>query len=170
MAKKDKDAPQAEGEEPKPKGGGGLMSWLPVVIIAAGGTFGMVWYASTPPEVIELPCEPEPERIDPEELAARAAKYVALEPIVVPLAPDAEASHLRITIALGMPPEYDDLTEVQFLRLRDRFIERLRLSDTSLITDPEAMPALKQSLLSQARSTLGEDAVYSILVTDFLLK
>lgn len=156
--------------EQKPKGGGGLMSTLPVVIIAAGATFGMVWWAATPPEVVELPCEAEPDPIDPDELAARAAKYVALEPIVVSLAPESGASHLRITIALGMPPELDDLTDVQFLRLRDRMIERLRLTDTSLITDPDAMPELKASLLAQARSTLGDDAVYSVLVTDFLLK
>ncbi|RFB04739.1 flagellar basal body-associated FliL family protein [Parvularcula marina] len=149
---------------------GGLMSILPLAVIAAAGTFGMVWFAATPQPVQVIPCEEEVKPIDPEEMAARAASYVSLEPIVVSLAPDAGADHLRITIALGRPPESPELTDVQFLRLRDRFIERLRLTDIDLITDPMAMPELKASLLDQAHSTLGDDAVYSILVTDFLLK
>ena len=171
MAKAEKKA-EAEGEEPAKGGGGGLMSSLPVAVIAAAAWFGMVWFAATPQPVQYLECEPEEEEehIDPEELAARAASYVSLEPITVSLGPDAGASHLRITIALGRPPESPELTDVQFLRLRDRFIERLRLTDVSLITDPAALPALKATLLEQAHSTLGEDAVYSILVTDFLLK
>ncbi|MEM9232838.1 MAG: flagellar basal body-associated FliL family protein [Pseudomonadota bacterium] len=162
---------EAEDTEKPAKSGGGLMSVLPVAVIAAAGTFGMVWFAATPQPVEVLPCEViEEEPIDPEELAARAASYVSLEPIVVTLGPEAGADHLRITIALGRPAEAAELTEVQFLRLRDRFLERLRLTDLSLITDPAAMPELKASLLEQAHSTLGDDAVYSVLVTDFLLK
>lgn len=170
MAKEKEADTGAEGAEKSGKSGGGLMSTLPLAVIAAGATFGMVWFAATPQPVQVIPCEEEVRPVDPEELAARSASYVSLEPIVVSLAPDAGASHLRITIALGRPADAPELTDVQFLRLRDRFLEKLRLTDISLITNPAAMPELKASLLEQAHSTLGEDAVYSVLITDFLLK
>ncbi len=170
-------------EAPAPKGPG-LMSFLPLAVIAGGATFGMVWFAATPPpppeqvlvgqnedgEIMACPMVKEPDPIPIEELEARAAKYVQLEPITVSLGADAGAKHLKVTIVLGTPPESNDLTDVQFLRLRDRFLERLRTVDSALIKDPQAMPALKRSLLTQAKETLGQDSVYSVLITDFLMK
>lgn len=169
MSDAENEIEEEEGAEAG-SSGGGMMSSILLAVVAGAACFGMVWFASTPPAPVVLPCEEVEKPVDPEELAARAATYVSLEPITVSLGPDAGASHLRITVALGMPPKAAPLTDVQFLRLRDRLIERLRLADTTLITDPTAMSALKASLLDQAHSTLGDDAVYSILVTDFLLK
>ncbi len=172
-------AKQTEEETEEKPSGGGLMSVLPMAVVAAAASFGMVWVARGEAGVpSEAACEAfveEEERADmtPEELAeleARAAKYITLEPITVSLGPDANARNLRITLALGIPPELDELTDVEFLRLRDRFLERLRTVDTNLIADPSAMPALKETLLAQARMTLGDDAVYSVLITDFLMK
>lgn len=161
---------EENSEEETPKAsGGGLMSILPLAVIAAAGTFGMVWYASEPAEQLAA-CEArEIEEIDPEELQARTADYITLDTITVSLPKEAGAKHLRMTLALGVPKS-THLTDVQTLRLRDRFLERLRTVDTTLLMDPMAMPALKQALLAQAQSTLGSDAVYSILITDFLMK
>lgn len=171
--------PAEEGEEETPKSGGGLMGSLPLVVIAGLASFGMVWFISTPPPVEEYyeddeyvpECEVvEHDEPDPEELAARAAKYVSLEPITVSLGPDAGAKHLRISLALGTPDDSEELTEVEFLRLRDQFLEQLRTADLQLIKDPKAMPTLKAMLLAKAQSTLGQDEVYSVLITDFLMK
>lgn len=163
--KKDEDAPKPSG--------GGLMAILPLVVIAGAASFGMVWFAtSPPPPVTPEMCEAVVvrEEIPPEELQARAAKYIPLDPFTVSLGPDAGARHVMMTIALGAPADADPLTEVQRLRLRDQFLERLRTIDSHMITDPDAMPDLKSSLLLQAQATLGKDAVYSILVTEFLMK
>jgi flagellar FliL protein len=154
------------------KKGGGIMSVLPLAVIAAAGTFGMVWYAAAPAPTVAAACETEhaADIVPPEELEARAANYLKLEPILVTLGPEAGARHLKIEVVLGTPSDIEALTEVEHLRLRDQFLERLRLVDTSVLTDPAAMPALKDELLVQARSTLGADAVYSVLITDFLMK
>ena len=161
--------PQEEqAAEPK---SGGLMSILPIALIAAAGTFGMVWFAAAPaaaPSECEVLTPATP--LTPEEMQARTANYVELDPITVSLGPEAGARHLRISVVLGTPSDVDDFSDVQYLRLKDRFLERLRLVDSSIITDPAAMPALKEELLSQARATLGDDAVYSVLVTEFLMK
>lgn len=166
--------PEETPDEPPKKAG--LMSIIPLAVVAAGATFGMVWMASSPPEPVVADCSVVEEAVDPvmpvppEELAARAASYVTLEPLTVALAKDAGAKHARVTVALGVPAEAEPLSDVQFLRLRDRFLERLRAVDSRLILEPAAMPALKQSLLHQARLTLGEDAVVSVLITDFMMK
>ncbi|MEM9421844.1 MAG: flagellar basal body-associated FliL family protein [Pseudomonadota bacterium] len=166
------------------KKGPGLMSVLPLAVIAGGATFGMVWFAATPPpmpepvmmaqgedgEMVRCPAQEEPDPVSIEELEARDAKYVRLEPITVSLGADAGAKHLKVSIVLGTPSDSLDLTDVQFLRLRDRFLERLRTVDSALLRDPKAMPALKLSLLAQAKETLGQDSVYSVLITDFLMK
>lgn len=163
-----------EEENPKPSGGG-LMSVLPLVVIAGAASFGMVWFATSPPppitaEMCEAVVAAAADNIEPEELQARAAKYITLDTLTVSLSPDAGAKHVMMTIALGTPADAEDLTDVQALRLRDQFLERLRTIDTAMITDPEAMPQLKESLLLQAKATLGKEAVYSVLVTDFLMK
>ncbi|MEM9988914.1 MAG: flagellar basal body-associated FliL family protein, partial [Pseudomonadota bacterium] len=128
--------------------------------------------APPPPVNLEVACkEIKPaEKLSVEELEARGAKYVTLEPITVSLAPNAGAKNLKIGISLSTPPDASELTDIQFLRLRDRFLERLRTVDTNLLIDPKAMPVLKQALLAQAQATLGTDAVYSVLITDFLMK
>ncbi|WOI52696.1 flagellar basal body-associated FliL family protein [Parvularcula sp. LCG005] len=156
----------------QPAKSGGIMSILPLAVVAAGATFGMVWMASAPAESAVGSCEfaVAPEPVDIEELTLRAANYVTLEPITVTLGPDAGAKHLRMTIALATPEESQGLTDVQFLRLRDRFLERMRTVDSKMISDPEAMPQLKETLLAQAQATLGEDKVFGILITDFLMK
>lgn len=170
------DEKPAEEDAPAEKGGG-LMSVLPLAVIAAAGTFGMVWFAAAPApgptDMAACPAgehaEAKPE-VDIAELEARAAKYVELDSLTVSLGADAGAKHLKITIVLGTPPDGAELTDVEFLRLRDQFLERLRTVDSALISDPKAMPALKRSLLAQARNTLGQDSVYSVLITDFLMK
>lgn len=168
---------KSEDDVPAPKGGG-LMSILPVAVIAAAACFGMVWWVAAPQPVDEKACEAifaklneePPEVVSPEELAARAARYITLDTMTLSLAPESGAKHLRVTISLGMPADSRELSEAEYLRLRDKFMERLRTVDTAMITDPEAMPTLKSKLLEQARSVLGRDSVYSVLVTDFLMQ
>ena len=159
-------------EASAPKSGGGLMSSLPLALIAGAATFGMVWMAASPSGDDSAVCETSAhaEEVDIEELSLRAANYVTLEPITVSLGPDAGAKHLKVTISLATPEDAHGLTDVQFLRLRDRFLERLRTIDTAIITDPNGMADLKEILLTQAQATLGDDQVFGVLITEFLMK
>lgn len=176
-AKGAKDAAKSPGDGTEKPKGGGLMSALPLAVVAGAATFGVVWFAAAPTPTEAVTCEASDGTeataaapVDEAELEARAAKYVSLEPFTTTLGPDAGARHLRMSISLGIPADAADLTDVDFLRLRDRFLERLRTVDTKLISDPSAMPALKDVLLVQAKATLGQDSVYNVLVTDFVMK
>ncbi|ADM09629.1 flagellar motor protein [Parvularcula bermudensis HTCC2503] len=164
-------AAETEEVEPKKEGGGFLFTGV-LSVVAAASTFGMVWFAAAPPPPVDAAAcagfTAEP--LTPEEIEARTAKYVALEPFTVSLGPDAGAKHLRMSVALGRPADAVELSESEHLRLRDKLLERLRKVELTTITDPDGMPALKESLLDQAQATLGPDTVYNVLVTEFVMR
>jgi flagellar basal body-associated protein FliL len=151
---------EPEQVEAGKKGGSGLFTGLAAALVAGAGAFAFVWYSAAEPEPCEV-MEAKP--------AAAADRYVALEPMVVALSPEAGAQILRIEIALGLAGKGADLSTSDVLRLRDRWLDALRTVDTGMITDPERMPALRTELLTLSRSVLGEAVVAEILITEFMM-
>lgn len=148
-------------------GKGGLLATLALVVAAGGGAFGLVTLV---PSEEPAACETATAEDAPMPKAPIAAQYIALEPLAVALKPDAGARTLRIGLALGLSDSHQSLDEADVLRLKDGFLDSLRQTDSAAITDPDAMPALRAALLSEARLILGEGAVASLLITDFLMR
>ncbi|MBB4659623.1 flagellar basal body-associated FliL family protein [Parvularcula dongshanensis] len=146
---------------------GGALGIAALALIAGGGTFAMVKIASSG---LAPSCAAEAGPIAAEEHHdVPAAAYVALEPVVVSLRPGIGARSLRIGIALGMTDDHAALEEAQVLRLKDGFLGDLRAVTPDTVSDPEALPALREQLLHRARSVLGPGAVAEILITDFMM-
>ncbi|WP_031554736.1 flagellar basal body-associated FliL family protein [Parvularcula oceani] len=157
-------------EETTPAKRSGLMGTVLLGVVAAAGGFGVVSFATSSRPAVACEAAPEAEAA-PEEDAVKpaAASYAALDPFAVALAPDAGARTLRIGIALGLTDDHHSLDEADVLRLKDGFMDDLRAVETVVLTDPAAMPQLRERLLGRARTVLGEDLVAELLITDFLL-
>lgn len=165
MVTKTNDKNEGRGQaEANPGGKGGLLTTLALVAVAGGGAFALV---SLVPQNAVPGCETT---VAHPPIAPSAAKYIALDPLAVALKPDAGARTLRIGLALGLSDAHAELAEADILRLKDGFLDSLRKTDSAAITDPTAMPALREALLTEARLILGEGAVASLLITDFLMR
>lgn len=138
-----------------------MLATLALLPVAGAMGFGLVKLA---PAAAPSSCEAAKGPI------AEAASYATLDPIVVALAPEAGARSLRIGLAVGMADDHASLSDTDVLRLRDGFLDALRRVDSGVVTDPEAMPHLREELLGAARSILGEHVVASVLVTEFVMR
>ena len=95
--------------------------------------------------------------------------FVAMEPIMISLAPGSSARHLRFSGQLEVAP--DHATEVGALmpRVLDVLNTYLRAVEVRDLEDPAALPRLRAQMLRRIQVVLGEGKVRDLLVTEFVL-
>ncbi len=175
MAKKEKKKkgapkPAADGEEASPKKGGGLVGQIALMAVLGAGSFGTVWFL--PSRVDSAPAEhsaaqahtpaaePLDLKVDPE--------FVALNPFTISL--DGGNSLLKIGITLEVSEEAAYDIDPNDPQLRDAFTGYLRALKPEQIRDAAYMAQMRAQLVRRARLILGTDAVFGILITDFLVQ
>ena len=95
--------------------------------------------------------------------------FVAMEPIMISLAPGANARHLRFAGQLEVAP--DRAAEVTALmpRVLDVLNTYLRAVEARDLEDPAALARLRAQMLRRIQVVLGEGKVRDLLVTEFVL-
>ena len=95
--------------------------------------------------------------------------FVAMEPIMISLAPGANARHLRFAGQLEVAP--DRAAEVTALmpRVLDVLNTYLRAVEVRDLEDPAALARLRAQMLRRIQVVLGEGKVRDLLVTEFVL-
>lgn len=174
MAKKEKKKKGAakaatDGEEAAPKKGG-LIGQICLMVVLGAGSFGTVWFlpsrmdsAPAAPEetAMQTPvAEPLNLKIDPE--------FVTLNPFTISL--DGGNSLLKIGITLEVSEEAAYDIDPNDPQLRDAFTGYLRALKPEQIRDAAYMAQMRAQLVRRARLILGTDAVFGILITDFLVQ
>mgnify|MGYP006294695849 CR=1 FL=1 len=113
--------------------------------------------------------EDAPAPLRPVRAAAPPPGFVALEPLVVSLAEDAGAEHLRITLTLEVDPAR--LEDVE--RLRPRILDVLNTFlhavDARLLAQPRSMVRLRAQMLRRVRLVAPAGAVRDLLIQEFVL-
>ncbi|MEM6650377.1 MAG: flagellar basal body-associated FliL family protein [Pseudomonadota bacterium] len=102
-----------------------------------------------------------------------ALKLLTLEPIIISLAdqetPGRRAPRLRVAVAVeGKEKSMKDISVIS-LKLRDGFTAAARGLPPEILGGPEGLETLRDAFLEEARSLMGEDAITSILITDYLM-
>lgn len=175
MAKKEKKKkgaaqPAKDGDPPAPKKGGGLIGQISLMVVLGAGSFGTVWFLPSRVETVpasaseaadHVPAaEPLDLKIDPE--------FVALNPFTISL--DGGNSLLKIGITLEVSEEAAYDIDPNDPQLRDAFTGYLRALKPDQIRDAAYMAQMRAQLVRRARLILGTDAVFGILITDFLVQ
>lgn len=95
--------------------------------------------------------------------------FVAMEPIMISLAPGASARHLRFAGQLEVAP--DRAAEVTALmpRVLDVLNTYLRAVEVRDLEDPAALARLRAQMLRRIQVVTGEGRVRDLLVTEFVL-
>lgn len=175
MAKKAKKAKSdnTQSDEAAPaKGGMGLVGQIAIVAVLGITSFATVYLLPRPAPVI---IEDNTGKIDPdaEDISAAmdieiATKYFALEPLTLTLTDNRRT--LRIGITLEMVSDASDSVAPDDPKLRDAFTGYLRSLRTEQIEDAAFMAQLRAQLLRRAQIIIGQEAVHSVLITDFLVR
>lgn len=175
MAKKEKKKkgaapPAKDGEGAPPKKGGGLIGQLCLMIVLGAGSFGTVWFLPSrtvsAPDVLGDAAAHAPEQ-EPLDLTTDP-EFVALNPFTISL--DGGNSLLKIGITLEVSEEAAYDIDPNDPQLRDAFTGYLRALKPDQIRDAAYMAQMRAQLVRRARLILGTDAVFGILITDFLVQ
>lgn len=155
----------ATATQPAPEASGKKRRLMPVLIGILGGTaLGAGGFYATYTGLIA----PRPAAPTTVESAVDFA-FVALDPIMVSLAPNSDARLLRFSAQFEVAA--GSVTEVE--RLRPRLVDMinlyLRAVSPAELSDPTAMLRLRAQLLRRAQVIAGDGHIRDILITEFVL-
>jgi flagellar FliL protein len=134
-----------------------------VLALALGGAgFYATWSG-----MILAPKEEHGDMAKPSPLGGIA--FVALDTMVVSLAPDAGSDHLRFSAQVEVVDTAVADVELLKPRIMDVLNSYLRAIDTASIEDPQAMARLRAQMLRRVQIVTGEGRVRDLLITEFVL-
>lgn len=153
------------GEGARRGGKGGLLVGLVLGAASFGGAFYGVASGFVP-----LPWG-APEQAAAGEAATpwKEPAYVELEPMVVPLGPDASAAHLRASLVLDVAPGREEDVASALPRIVDALNVYLRALDERDLESPALTLRMRAQMLQQVRLVAPENSVNAVLLREFLL-
>jgi flagellar FliL protein len=149
---------------PKPKGKLGLLLGLMAALALGGGGFYAVYAGLLDPGSLL-----HHEAAAPEAGVAGDVAFVALDPIMISLAPGASAKHLRFSGQLEVGPDHAAEVTALMPRVLDVLNTYLRAVDVKDLEAPAALARLRAQMLRRIQVVTGEGMVNDLLVTEFVL-
>lgn len=155
------DSPQ--DAEPKKRSKLPLIIGLAGAVVAGGGGFyvtysGLLWPMAEAEASQDDHMDPMPD-----------VAYVAIEPVVISLAPTARNQHLRMSAQLEVESPSTGEVAVLMPRILDVLNGYLRAIDVAQIEDPSALVRIRAQLLRRIQVVVGEGRVRDLLITEFVL-
>jgi len=163
---------------PKPRGGGlkGLLFGLIGGLALGGGGFFAVYSGMLDPSMLlgrgdgSGHGEASGGGGHGESVAALPGiAFLAMEPIVISLPPDATARHLRFTGQLEIDPEHSAEVIQLMPRIQDVLNTYLRAVDVHDLEQPASLSRLRAQMLRRIQVVVGEGRVRDLLVIEFIL-
>lgn len=157
------DATVEAGDKPKRGKLPLLMGLLLAVILGAAGFF--VTYSGKLSGLAAAP----PSKVSAKGDSSTDAVFVPVPPLIVSLAPSANASHLRFTAQLEVNPASQAAVTRLMPRILDVMNTYLRAVEASDLEQPSVLVRLRAQLLRRIQIVSGEGSVRDLLVTEFAL-
>ena len=168
--------PRAAPENPR-KGGRILLVALPVAVLLGGGAFYGVYSGLVP--LPFAPPKPEspapaggaaaPDPIEAELVAGTLPAFVALEPMVISLAPEAAARHLKLSVQIEADPAQADAVSQLRPRIADVLNTFMRAVEPGMLERPRSMARLRAQMLRRVQLVAPPGAVRDVLIQEFVL-
>ncbi len=113
--------------------------------------------------------EPAAEPIDAARPEPRPTAFVPLDTMVISLAPEASARHLKITLQLDVDPERQAAVTAVVPRVADVLNTFLRAVDPAMLEQPRSMARLRAQMLRRVQLVAPPGAVRDLLIQEFVL-
>ncbi|MEM6637746.1 MAG: flagellar basal body-associated FliL family protein [Pseudomonadota bacterium] len=154
---------ETEEVAPKPSRMPLILGILLFVLAAGGGFYG------TYSGILSLESDPM-KKTDMGDVAPLPdIAFVALEPIVISLAREAESHHLRFNAHLEVGEAYQEEVYALMPRILDVLNSYLRAVEVHQLEDPSALIRLRAQMLRRVQIVTGEGRVRDLLITEFVL-
>ncbi len=145
------------------KGKLGLLLGGVAALGLGGGAFYAIYSGMIDPAgLFSHEAEPAPD-------ALGDVAFVAMEPIMISLPPDATARHLRFSGSLEVAPEHQGEVAGLMPRVLDVLNTYLRAVEVRDLEDPAALVRLRAQMLRRIQVVTGEGRVRDLLITEFVL-
>lgn len=156
------DAAMVEDAVPARRSRTGLIVGLAGALALGGGGFYAIFSGMLDPAAL-LQSEA------PAHAPAADVAFVALDPIMISLAPGASARHLRFSGQLEVEPLLVDEVTMLMPRILDVLNTYLRAVDVRDLEQPAAIARLRAQMLRRIQVVTGEGRVRDLLITEFIL-
>ncbi len=143
---------------------GGLLGGAAFYAVYSG-LVPLPWDAAPP----ELEAEAGIEPIDAARPEPLPAAFVPLDTMVISLAPEASARHLKITLQLDIDVEDREAITAVVPRITDVLNTFLRAVDPSMLEEPRAMARLRAQMLRRVQLVAPPGGVRDVLIQEFVL-
>lgn len=175
--KRHKQEKEAGPEQPSPpaakagKGGWKLVAGALVLALLLGaGAFYAVYSGLVALPRLERAETAAAREADPARAQAyRAGAYVALDPLVVSLGPEAGARHLRVELVVEVESGREREVAAERPRLLDVLNGFLRAVEARDLALPRSMERLRAQMLRRVQLVAPEGAVRDLLIQEFVL-
>lgn len=157
---------QAEPEDDPPK-----KSKMPIIIglvlALAGGGGG--FYAAFSGMI--LGSDANEEKPEEDEIATKGPEvaYVAIDPLVISIRGNANASHLKFRAHLEVSPDSSEDVEKLLPRVVDVLNSYLRAVEPGDLEDPSSLTKLRAQMLRRVQVVTGLGKVRDLLIMEFVL-
>lgn len=145
-----------------------LLIGIFLMVVLGGGGFFAVYSGlilSAAPEEHAASAEGEEEAPD----ALPEVAFVAIEPLVVSLGPEAGGKFLHFTAQLEVGKLQEPDVALLLPRVMDVLNGYLRAVSTAELEDPAALVRLRAQMLRRVQLVTGEGRVRDLLVTEFVI-
>ncbi|GAB4519896.1 MAG: hypothetical protein Kow00133_05950 [Amphiplicatus sp.] len=95
--------------------------------------------------------------------------FVAIEPMVISLGPEAQSKYLKISISIETTKPHEKRLHELTPRIRDVLNAYLRSVDESDLERPANMARLRAQMLRRLQLVAPAGSVHNVLITDFVL-
>lgn len=143
-----------------------LLIGLVLALVLGGGGFWVTWSGLIAPGN-EASAEPDPGHDAAE--AIRQVAFVAIDPLLISLAPGSASRHLSFSAQLEVPQGKEAAVRQVMPRILDVLNGYLRAVETADLEDPAALVRLRAQMLRRVQMVAGEGLVRDLLVTEFVL-
>jgi len=165
--KADKATPE-DGDAPK-KGKGGLIGNIALMLAVGGASFATVLFlpSNEAAPIYDEASAEKSEKQDPDYDLERAVTFSTLTPLTLTLQDGTRLLKIGITLEIA---EGAELIDPDDPKIKDAFTGYLRALKIDQVQDAAFMAKMRAQLLRRAQLIHGKDTVFSVLITDFLVR
>lgn len=154
---------EAPEDAPAKRGKGLLFGLIGAVVLGGGGFY------ATYSGMIGGPAPKADSHGETAAMIMPSVSFVPLDPMVISLGPDANASHLRFTAQLEVAPGSAPAVEAVMPRILDVLNTYLHAVSEDELTEPAAMTRLRAQILRRVQVVAGPEHIRDVLITEFVL-
>jgi len=156
--------PDAQAEAPVKRGKGLLIGLIGAIVLGGGGFYatfsGLVGLGNS---------AQTDSHGDLAAFAMPVVSFVPLEPMVISLGADANATHLRFTAQLEVTPGAAAAVVAVMPRILDVLNTYLHAVSEEELSEPAAITRLRAQILRRVQVVAGPENIRDVLITEFVL-